>query len=283
MAHGSERGVTVMLGCKLAACVVTLLVSLVLPVALPIVLSGKYRGEGLWKAWLVGAVGFFVPQVVVRLPILSYLGTRADFLNFAQKHLLVYALGLAFTAGLFELSGRYAGARLLRKNLTFRRAVVMGLGHGGIEAVILTGLSYVSNIAFLVTMMTGSLDAQIASLTAAGTDASHLIAMRETVLSTGAGLFLLAGLERVLAMTCHTCMTTMVCFGVAKGKAGKMALGCLTIHFLLDSTVAFSLLMENQTLAYGIIYSLLIVITMVCLWILRKLSAHWKEETIDVQ
>lgn len=272
-----------MLGLKLAACAATLLVSLVLPVALPIVLSGKYRGEGLWKAWLVGAVGFFVPQVVIRLPILSYLGTREDFLVFAQGHLLVYALGLAFTAGLFELSGRYAGARLLRKDLTFRRAVVMGLGHGGIEAMILTGVYYVSNVAFIVTMMTGSLDAQIASLTAVGTDASQLIAMREAVLSTGVGLFLLAGLERILAMICHTCMTTMVCYGVAKGKAGKMSLACLLLHFLLDSTAAFSLLMQNQTLAYGIIFSILIAIAALCLWMLKKLSVQWKEENANVQ
>ena len=145
-----------MLGFKLAACVVTLLVSLVLPLALPFALSLKYRGEGLWKAWLVGAAGFVVPQVLIRLPILSYLGTRADFVAFAQNHLLVYALGLAFTAGLFELSGRYAGASVLRKDLTFRRAVIMGLGHGGIEAIILVGLSYVRNIAFLVSMMTGA-------------------------------------------------------------------------------------------------------------------------------
>lgn len=272
-----------MLGFKLAACVVTLLVSLVLPVALPIVLSRKHRGEGVWKAWLVGAVGFVVPQVLIRLPILSYLGTRADFVAFAQNHLLVYALGLAFTAGLFELSGRYAGARLLRKDMTFRKAVVMGLGHGGIEAIILTGISYVSNIAFLITVMTGSLDAQIAGLTAAGTDASQLIAMREVMLSTGAGMFLLAGLERILAMTCHVCMTTMVCYGVAKGKAGKMCLSCLLVHFLLDCTPAFSLMMQNQTLAYGIIFSLLIVMSVMCLYILKKLSLWWKEENVNVQ
>ena len=42
-------------------------------------------------------------------------------------------------------------------------------------------------------------------------------------------------------------------------------------------------LMQNQTLAYGIIYSLLIVMTIVCLYILKKLSAVWKEENIHVQ
>ena len=272
-----------MLGFKLAACVVTLLVSLVLPVALPIVLSRKHRGEGVWKAWLVGAVGFVVPQVLIRLPILSYLGTRADFVAFAQNHLLVYALGLAFTAGLFELSGRFFGARALRKELTFRKAVIMGLGHGGIEAIILVGQLYLQNVCFILSMMTGALDAQIAGLTAAGTDVSQLLTMQQSVLETGAGLFLLAGLERILAMICHTCMTTMVCFGVAKGKAGKMCLSCLLVHFLLDCTPAFSLMMQNQTLAYSIIFSLLVVIAALCLWILKKLSLWWKEENVSVQ
>lgn len=272
-----------MLGFKLAACVVTLLVSLVLPLALPFALSLKYRAEGLWKAWLVGAAGFVVPQVLIRLPILSYLGTRADFVAFAQNHLLVYALGLAFTAGLFELSGRYAGASVLRKDLTFRRAVIMGLGHGGIEAIILVGLSYVRNIAFLVSMMTGALDAQIAGMTAAGTDASQLAAMRQIMVETGAGMFLLAGFERVLAMVCHTCMTTVVCYGVARGKAGKMCLLCLGIHFLMDSTAGISMLVKNKTLAYWAIYLILAVITALCLVLLRKLFGLWKEEKENVQ
>ena len=272
-----------MLGLKLAACVVTLLISLVLPLALPIVLSRVYRGEGVWKAWLVGAVGFLVPQMLIRLPVLTYLGTQAGFVNFAQSHLLVYALGLAFTAGLFELSGRYAGARVLRKELTFRRAVIMGLGHGGIEAIILVGLSYVSNIAFLVSMMNGALEQQLAAMASAGTDGSQLAAMRQIMVETGAGMFLLAGFERVLAMVCHTCMTTVVCYGVARGKAGKMCLLCLGIHFLMDSTAGISMLVKNQTLAYWVIYLILVVITALCLVLLRKLYGLWKEEKENVQ
>ena len=62
-----------------------------------------------------------------------------------------------------------------------------------------------------------------------------------------------------------------------------MCLSCLLVHFLLDCTPAFSLLPQNQALAYGIIYSLLIVMTIVCLYILKKLSAVWKEENIHVQ
>lgn len=272
-----------MLGLKLAACVVTLLISLVLPLALPIVLSRVYRGEGVWKAWLVGAVGFLVPQMLIRLPVLTYLGTQAGFVNFAQSHLLVYALGLAFTAGLFELSGRYAGARVLRKELTFRRAVIMGLGHGGIEAIILVGLSYVSNIAFLVSMMNGALEQQLAAMASAGTATSQLAAMRQIMVETGAGMFLLAGFERVLAMVCHTCMTTVVCYGVARGKAGKMCLLCLGIHFLMDSTAGISMLVKNQTLAYWVIYLILAVITALCLVLLRKLYGLWKEEKENVQ
>ena len=272
-----------MLGMKLAACVVTLLISLVLPLALPIVLSRVYRGEGVGKAWLVGAVGFLVPQMLIRLPVLTYLGTQAGFVNFAQSHLLVYALVLAFTAGLFELSGRYAGARVLRKELTFRRAVIMGLGHGGIEAIILVGLSYVSNVAFLVSMMNGALDQHMAAMASAGTATSQLAAMRQIMVETGAGMFLLAGFERVLAMVCHTCMTTVVCYGVARGKAGKMCLLCLGIHFLMDSTAGISMLVKNQTLAYWVIYLILSVITALCLVLLRKLFGLWKEEKENVQ
>ena len=128
----------------------TFIVSLILPLAFLVFYALRHKKQGIWSAWLVGALGFFVPQILIRFPILTALSRTDGFVTFAQTHPWIYSFSLAFTAGLFEVVGRYAAARCLNKNLTYRRALAAGLGHGGIEAIIITGLVYLNNIVYLV-------------------------------------------------------------------------------------------------------------------------------------
>ena len=124
--------------------VLTFAVSLLLPPAFLVFYALRHKKQGIWSAWLLGAAGFLVPQILIRFPILAALSRTDGFVAFAQAHPLIYGFALAFTAGLFEVVGRYAVARILQKNLTYRRALAAGLGHGGIEAILITGLAYVS-------------------------------------------------------------------------------------------------------------------------------------------
>ena len=108
------------------ACVITLCISLIGPLVLLLILSLRWRKQGIAAAWFVGAAGFFVPQMVIRIPILSLLSASAGFITFAQEHFVLYSLLLAFTAGLFELAGRFAAAKVLKKKPTFRRGHCAG-------------------------------------------------------------------------------------------------------------------------------------------------------------
>ena len=267
---------------KIIACCVTLGICLILPIGGLIFCAQKHKGEGIVSAWMVGALGFFVPQVLIRLPILTVLSANAGFLNWTQKHLLLYTLGLALTAGLFELAGRCAGAGLLRKHLTFPRALAAGLGHGGIEAILLIGLTYINNLVYLVLLQSGGFDALVAQAAAAGADTTQLTAAAAALKSTSAGLFLLAGLERVLTMVCQSCMTTMVFYGFRK-KDFRWILDCLGIHFLLDSTAGIPQFVSSQTIAYTLVYLVLAAAAVLSLWILKKISLAWREESNHVQ
>ena len=193
------------------ACIVTLFLSLILPLAFWIVYGIKNKGQDIWSAWLLGAAGFVITQVLIRLPILTALSRTDGFLTFSQSHPVLYGFSLAFTAGLFELAGRYAVAKILQKKLTYRRALAAGLGHGGIEAILITGIAYVSNLVFLVMIQTGGFDATLAQTTAAGGDVTQMLAARDALANTSWVLFLLAGFERLLAMTCHAAMSMLVC------------------------------------------------------------------------
>ena len=259
----------------------TLIVSLIVPPAFAAVYASRHKKLGIWSAWLVGALGFFVPQILIRFPILTALSRMDGFIAFGQNHTLIYGFALAFTAGLFELSGRYAVARCLKKNLTYRRALAAGLGHGGIEAILITGLAYLSNVVFLVMLQTGGFEATVAQTTAAGGDVTALLTAKDALMNTPWALFLLAGYERLLAMTCHVAMGMMVCYGVHTNRVLPWTLACLAMHTCMDFIASISLFVGkglSQIMAYTIIYVLLTAVTVFAIVILKTIRARWAAE-----
>ena len=260
----------------IAACLVSLFVSLVLPVLALILFAGKNRKQGIVSAWLLGATGFFVTQILIRVPILTALQSRSWFLSFAQNHMFLYAFGLAFTAGLFELAGRFAVAKLLQKNLTCRRALAAGLGHGGIEAMLLVGVTYINNLVYIFMINSGTFDTVLAQTAAMGVDVTQLEMIRTQLLSSSPVLFLLGGFERILAMTAHTAMSVLVCYGVYAKKVLPCTLICLGIHTFIDLTAGLTLVLP-QTTAYFVIYTILTAVAVVSVLILKHIRRNWKE------
>lgn len=258
------------------SCVLTLLVSLVLPVVVLIGFTAKNKKQGIVSAWLLGAAGFFVTQMLIRLPILTALQSQSRFTAFARNNLFLYAFGLAFTAGLFELAGRFSAAKLMEKQLTWKRALAAGLGHGGIEAMLLIGMTYVNNLTYIAMINSGYFDTLLAQTAMTGLDVSQLELIRTQLVGTAPGIFLLAGFERLLAMTGHTAMSVLICYGVAHKKVGLCVLLCLGLHTLMDLTAGLSPVLP-QNIAYPVIYALLTVMAVVSVVILKNIRRRWRE------
>lgn len=263
---------------KIIACLVTLALCLVMPIVLAIWFAWRHREEKLGKAWLIGAAGFLVPQVVIRLPILTALSSTANFESWAQSHLLQYTLTMAATAAISELLGRCAGAGILRREMTFRQALAAGMGHGGIESIILIGMTYFNNLMYLIMLQNGQFDAMVAEAAASGMDTAELTAAALVLQAPSAWLFLLAAAERLLTMVCQAGMTVMVFYGFYKKKPLPGILGCLGIHFLLDCLTGINLLVEPEWLAYALIYAVLAIAAALCLALLRRILLRWKAE-----
>jgi len=266
------------------SCVVTLFVCLILPILVLILLARKNRKQGIVSAWLLGAAGFFVTQILIRLPILTALQSQPQFMVFAQNHLFIYAFALAFTAGLFELAGRFAVAKLMHRRLTCKRSLAAGLGHGGIEAMVLIGMTYVNNLIYIIMINSGTYDMLFAQVAGNELAAVQLEIIRSQLLAAPASLFLLAGFERILAMTAHTAMSMLVCYGVAHKKALPCALVCLGIHTFIDLTAGISQLAGStlsQTAVYVIIYTILVIVALASLYIIRELARRWNETEVS--
>lgn len=268
----------------LFACLVSLFISLFLPVIVISVFAYQSKKQKLISAWALGAAGFFVTQMVIRLPILMVLQSQPWFAAFSENHLFLYAFSLAFTAGLFELAGRFAVAKLLSKNLNYRRALAAGLGHGGIEAMILVGITYLNNILYIFMINHGTFDAVVAQAAQTGVDVSALIQLKDTLVHSSPALFLLGGYERILAMVSHAAMSLIVCYGVHVGKPLKGALVCLGLHTFLDLTAGINMLSGtylSQSAAYVIIYAILTAVAVVSILLILKIRRNWRKSEVN--
>lgn len=263
---------------------VTLFISLVLPFILYIGYGFKNRGMRIKQAWLLGAAGFFVLQIVIRIPILNLLSLNEGFISFATEHYVLYCLVLAFTAALFELVGRYVVAKIMSKNLTYERSIAAGLGHGGIEAILVIGMTYLNNLIYIIMINTGAFDEMLEETAALGVDTSSLVAIKEALIGRGAGIFLLAGYERILTMIAHVALSLVVCYFVAK-KKDVLGIGiCLVCHWMMDfiSSLVSGMATEymgnilSTRAAYAIIYIFLTVVAVVAVFAIRYIKKSWK-------
>lgn len=270
---------------SIAAMFVTLFISLVLPMIVLIVYALKNRKQGVVGAWFIGAAGFFVTQIVIRVPILSALSLMPGFVAFAENHYVVYSLMLGLTAALFEVAGRYASAKIMSKNLTFTRGFAAGLGHGGIEAMVLIGMTYVSNLLYVVMINTGAIEGVIAQTEAMGVDATQVYALVDTLVNGPAYVYLLSGYERILAMIGHVAMTLVVFYFMSKEEILKGIGICVLYHFVMDSMVGilgglatpYLGSVISQNVSYVITYVFLTAMAVVAVIAIRKIKVAFQK------
>ena len=167
----------------LLAVIVTFCISTIIPIVVWIVYAVKNKGKGAFTAWLFGAAGFFVMQIVIRIPIMNTIAITAGFQSFVENHYVLYYFVMAFTAGFFEVIGRYAVARILAKNLTFEKGFAAGLGHGGIEAIIIIGMTYINNMLYIGMINSGAFDGIVEQTAALGVDTTSLLAIKDSLIN----------------------------------------------------------------------------------------------------
>ncbi len=194
-----------------------------LTVALPVggMLFFRRRPGVSWPVFFLGAATFVLSALV--LEQLFHAAVLATPLGAVlQANTLLSAVYGGLAAGLFEETGRLAVFRLALKNETRPgAALACGLGHGGAEAVLLVGLTMVSNLA-------------LAALAAGGAvEEPALAAAAQTLAATPASTFLWAGFERITAVALHVSNSILVFAAVTRGRRGLYPLAIL-LHALVN-------------------------------------------------
>jgi uncharacterized membrane protein YhfC len=121
-----------------AAMIAALVFDILYPLALGV--FARRRLGVSWRYFGYGALIFVLFQLISRVPItLAIQALIAPQLQASRVALMAWIAISALTAGLFEELGRYIGYRWLlkREAKTWAQGVMYGLGHGGIESMLL--------------------------------------------------------------------------------------------------------------------------------------------------
>ena len=178
--------------------------------------------------------------------------------------------------------------QILQKKINYEQGVAAGLGHGGIEAILIVGMTYINNLLYAIMINTGSFQGMIQdALRTSGPEvAEQLIMVMDSLVEAPSYLFYLAGYERVLTVIFHTAMSLLVCYLVYKKKAVLGVGIAFVAHFLVDfiaplinglATPYLGSVITEGT-AYMIIYSFLTVVAIASFVVIVMIGKKWKKE-----
>jgi len=203
------------------------------------------RRKGNYTARAIGAgmLSFFLFQIVLRIPLLQLIGTQDFYIELTENHLAI-SLVLGFTAALYETVGRLVFMKLiLRGKESYHTGLAHGVGHGGIEAILLVGVNYIIYILFSFMINAGTFEVAVLE-TSTGLALEQFTALRDTLIDSSSGLFFVSGIERLFTMVIHIGLSVLLMEGIARRKVLKYFLLVLLIHTALDFSVSYMGLSE---------------------------------------
>lgn len=210
--------------------------ALVFPIVLCIVFLRKQR-PGFIPVLL--GMGVFVVFVLILEALMHNLVlTNPGISDFFGKNIWAYALYGGLAAGIFEETGRFLVFRFLMKKKTeWKHGVAYGIGHGGIEAILLVALSFVNLIVYAILINTGNFDAMTAALPKTTADA--LIAVKDSLIGDVWWTYALGGIERLCTMAIQIALSILVLYSVVKKKYFYYVLAIL-LHAAIDFPAVFA-------------------------------------------
>ncbi|WP_420642432.1 YhfC family glutamic-type intramembrane protease [Candidatus Leptofilum sp.] len=234
--------------------------------------------------WLLFCLGMlaFVGSQTYHIPLnnwLTDLGVIGEVSPNAPN-LWRTAVILGLSAGISETVARVLGYWFLfRRKLAerFEDGVLVGLGHGGIEAMIIGGIFLAGSLSSLWAIR--NVDLTTLGMTAAEMTAvsEQLVAITETPWVVFAGVF-----ERLIAITLHVTISVLVWRAFKTRQVWPMLLGA-ALHAFLDATAVYAAQFLD---AIWIELILLAIALPGAIWLWRQWPAEattvaglsWKEE-----
>ncbi len=208
--------------------ILSIVLCILIPVILGIILRRRFRVS--WLLFGVGAFTFIGSQIV-HLPLNNLL-TKIGMLPTIPDNgwgIAQMAIILGLTAGICEELARFVGYSILKKARKAEDGLMLGIGHGGIEAMIIIGILTAGGLAQLFALR----GVDLLSLNL-GHDQLLNIQKQLDTFNQPAIIGLLPVFERLLAMTLHVVLSMMVLYAFQQKKR-IWVLWAILYHAVVDA------------------------------------------------
>ncbi|WP_026677194.1 YhfC family intramembrane metalloprotease [Fictibacillus gelatini] len=208
-------------------------IALLLPIILIIVFKKKKMLS--WKSFGVGVLVFIlfsqILEKILHYIVLAPSGTELKWT--ANPYCFALYGGLA--AGVFEEMGRFLAFKwLLKKNREYKDGLSLGLGHGGIEAILIGVLGGVNSLIMASLINSGKLD----KLLGGGYSQEHINLIKDQFIHQGFSMFAAGGIERMFAIALQLAFSLLVLYGIRKSQF-KFVIYAILVHAGIDFLAAF--------------------------------------------
>ena len=233
----------------------------------------------IWKLWkhekfttiIVGAVTFVLFALILEKTIQNALVFPSTMglpdhaaSQFINARPVLWALVLGLFPGVFEETGRLVAFKTILGNRRNKEtSISYGIGHGGIEVILVLGINYIIYIVYGIMINTGTFQGvidQVAAQVPDQVDAMRALADQLAVFSfadIGAGMF-----ERIFAFLFHVGASILVFYAARdKGRLWLYPLAIL-LHTALDSLAGLNMAkvvqlsapaLEAMVVAFGLL------------------------------
>lgn len=178
-------------------------------------------------------VSVFILFVLVFEQIMHYFVLQKGLIT----NTIVLAIYGALAAGVFEEGGRLlAFSTLLKNNSQWKDGIAYGIGHGGIETILIGGFSYLTNLIYSNLINSGMFDTVFGSQLSEE-QLSQINDLKEALLGLSGTTVIIGMLERIFAFGIQIALTLIVLYAIRKQKHIYVLIAVL-LHALVDFPAA---------------------------------------------
>ncbi len=235
---------------------ITAAVSILLPIVLLIVWMRKTKTK--IAPFFVGAFTFILFALVLESLCHQFFLIKDSALSrYMNSHTWAYVLYAALAAGIFEETGRLIAFKFfMGKTDKKEDAVTYGIGHGGIESILLVGFTMLSSIILVSALNSmGGIDNYVAMIPAESQDLVRTSLM--TYYTTPPYMYLIGGIERVAAIIFHISLSVIMFLAVK--RPGKLYLypAAIALHTFLD---IFAVLYQKEVITSMLLLEIIVMV-----------------------
>lgn len=239
--------------------IVQLVISVLIPIIALVYFRKKYRIS--FKIVGVGIVFFLgFSQILEKTLHVFVLGNPAATELF--KNPFIYAIYGGLTAGIFEELARFiAFFFLLKKYQEYKDGLAYGIGHGGIESLLIGATVGVQSLVFAFSINNGTFSKMIEK-------APQLSAVQDALVHTPPYFYLFGAVERLVAFIMQIALTMLVLYAVKHKKYIFIGLAVF-LHAFIDF---FAVLYQRGQIHLFVIEGLMILFGIGAYILIRKMK-----------